>query len=253
MVINTHMMNGYDLSRRFWDYAFNNPEKIKPVHTAVYFFAIEHCNRLGWKEKFGYPTTMVMEAIGVKSYNTYVNALNDLVEMGFIQMIERSKNQYSANIIALSNFDKALDKAHDKALDKAFIKHDTKQSESTVQSTVQSTVSINKPINKEQINIGIYNDVNGWFQDEQFKSTWAAYVQLLKDNNKPTQDGKLNQRFEGLMRSSSYDMKTAIRMINQSLSNDWVNLYELKEESKEYDSGNAMYRLMVEANKNLKK
>lgn len=31
-------------------------------------------------------------------------------------MIERSKNQYSSNIIALSDFDKALDKALDKAM-----------------------------------------------------------------------------------------------------------------------------------------
>lgn len=138
-------MNSYELSRDFWDFAFENPEKIKPNHCAVYFFAIEHCNRLGWKEKFGFPTTMVMDAIGVKSYNTFLNSLNDLVEFGFIKMIERSKNQYSANIIALSKFDKALDKA----LDKAFIKHDTKQSESTVQSVDSIDKQINNITNKQ--------------------------------------------------------------------------------------------------------
>ena len=123
-------MNGYDLSRKFTDFCFENPSKIKPNHYALYFFAIEHCNRLGWKKEFGLPTTMTMEAIGVRSYNTYVNTFNDLVEFGFFNLVERSKNQYSSNIIALSNFNKALDKA----LDKAFIKHDTKQSESTQQS-----------------------------------------------------------------------------------------------------------------------
>jgi len=137
-------MNSYELSRVWFDYCFVNPDKIKPNHTAVYFFAIEHCNRLGWKEKFGFPTTMVMEALGIKSYNTYINTLNDIVEFGFIIMIEKSKNQYSANIIALSNFNKALDKA----LDKAFIKHAIKQSESTV----QSIDSIDKQYTKEQIN-----------------------------------------------------------------------------------------------------
>ena len=115
-------MNSYDLSRIFWNWAFENPDKVKPIHSAIYFFAIEHCNRLGWKEKFGFPTTMVMEAIGVKSYNTYLSGLLDLECFGFINMIEKSKNQYSANIIALSKYDKALDKA----LDKAFIKHTTK-------------------------------------------------------------------------------------------------------------------------------
>ena len=134
-------MNSYDLSRKWFDWTFENPERINPNHTALYFFIIEHCNRLGWKEKFGLPTTMAKEAIGIRSYNTYINTLNDLVEFGFVNLIEKSKNQYSSNIIALSNFDKA----HDKALDKALIKHGTKQRE--------SIDSINKQETKEQIYI----------------------------------------------------------------------------------------------------
>lgn len=126
--------NIYDLSRSWFNFCFEQPEKISPNHTALYFFCIEHCNRLGWKEKFGLPTTMAKEAIGIRSYNTYKKTLDDLVEFGFITMVELSKNQYSSNIIALSNFDKAPDKAPDKALDKAMIKHVTKQGESTRQS-----------------------------------------------------------------------------------------------------------------------
>jgi hypothetical protein len=128
----------FKLYRNFWDFAFENPEKIKPNHIAIFSFAIEHCNRLGWKKKFGLPSTMTMEAVGIKSYNTYITAFNELVEYGFIELIEKSKNQYSSNIIALSNNFKALDKA----LDKAFIKHTTKQDESTIQSTGESISSI---------------------------------------------------------------------------------------------------------------
>ena len=141
---------GYELSRQWFDFSFENPELIKPIHTAIYFFACEHCNRLGGKEKFGLPSIMTMEAIGVKSHNTYIKALNDLIEWGFIILHQKSKNQYSANIIAISKYDKALYKA----LDKAFIKHDTKQSESTIQSTVDIVKPItinNKPINNKQI------------------------------------------------------------------------------------------------------
>ena len=137
-------MNGYELSRMFWDFSFENPDRVKPIHSAIYFFAIEHCNRLGWKEKFGLPSQMVMEAIGIKNWKTYSSGLKDLVEFGFIKMIETSKNQYSSYIIALVNFTKA----HTKALDKALSKHGTKH----CQSTVQSTVSIDKQLNKEQIN-----------------------------------------------------------------------------------------------------
>jgi hypothetical protein len=138
-------LTGYELSRDWFDFCFENPELIKPNHTALYFFAIEHYNRLGGKDKFGFPSTMVMEAIGIKSYNTYIKTLNDLADWGAIKMIERSKNQYSANIIALSKFNKALNKA----LDKALIKHSTKQSESTV----QSISSIDKQRIIEQLTI----------------------------------------------------------------------------------------------------
>jgi len=142
-------MDYFKLTRAFWDYAFENPEKIKPNHCALYLFIVEHCNRLGWKYKFGLPTTMVKDAIGIRSYNTYITTLNDLVDFGLIDLIERSKNQYSSNIVAISNFDNALDKA----LDKALIKHSTKQSESTVQSidsiikqdtTIQNTLYENE-------------------------------------------------------------------------------------------------------------
>jgi hypothetical protein len=119
-------MNSYELSRAFIDYAFENPDKINPTHYAIYFFAIEHCNRLGWKRKFGLPSQMVMEAIGVKNWRTYIKCFNDLVEFGFIEVIEKSKNQYSSNIIAIVKNTKATTKA----LDKALQKHSTKQGKS---------------------------------------------------------------------------------------------------------------------------
>jgi hypothetical protein len=144
-------MNGYDLSRNFWDWAFENPDKVKPIHSAIYFFSIEHCNRLGWKEKFGLPSQMVMEAIGVKNWKTYSQALKELIDFGFITMIEKSTNQYSSNIIAIVNFTKAPTKAESKALDKALSKHSTKQG--------QSIVSIDKQVTIEQVTS---NNIPAW-------------------------------------------------------------------------------------------
>lgn len=135
-------LNGYDLSRDWWDWAFENPEKVTPNHAALYFFIIEHCNRLGWKEKFGLPTEMTKNAIGISNYRTYSKAFEDLIEWGFIRVIERSKNQYSANVVALVKNTIATTKA----LSKATQKHLQKQ--------VHGTVGIIKPltINKEPIN-----------------------------------------------------------------------------------------------------
>ena len=151
-------MDIYSLSRSFWDYAFENPDKIKPNHCALFFFAVEHCNRLGWKEKFGLPTTMVMEALGIKSYHTYIKAFNELVEFGFFVIHEKSRNQYSANVIALAKNNKA--KA--KALDKALSKHASKHSQSTHQS--------NDSIDIQDTSIQLYNSTkpNEEIQNEIF-------------------------------------------------------------------------------------
>ena len=135
--------SGYDLSRQYWDFAFENPELVKPIHAAIYFFAIEHCNRLGWKEKFGFPSQMVMDAIGIKNWRTYSSAFDEIVDWGFFDVKEKSKNQYSATIIAIVKNTKANTKALSKAIQKHSQKHSTKHS--------RSTVGINKQYNQEPI------------------------------------------------------------------------------------------------------
>lgn len=156
-------MTSYELSRAYFDWCFENPEKVSPNHTAIYFFAIEHCNRLGWKDKFGFPTQMAMEAIGIKKHQTYIKYFTDLVEWGFIKLVEKSKNQYSANVISLKS---AIPK-NGKALDNALIKHGAKQTESMG----QSNSSIDKQYNNEQITIEQYNNSFDLFWDLYDKKT----------------------------------------------------------------------------------
>lgn len=136
---------GYSLSRKFWNFAFENPHLIKPHHSSIFFFSVEHCNRMGWKSVFGFPTTMAMEAVGIKSYRTYIKHFNDLVDFGFITIVERSKNQFSSNIISIFGI-ASKDKADDKALVKALQKQMSKQVQSTCQGSGESIDSIIKPI-----------------------------------------------------------------------------------------------------------
>ena len=175
-------MNSYELSRNWFNWCFENPEKISPNHTAMYFFIIEHCNRLGWKEKFGLPMEMTKDAIGIKNYRTYSNTLNDLIEWGFITLIQKSKNQYSSNVIAIVK----NTKANTKALDKAMQKHSQKQ--------VESIVCIDKPYNNitiEQIN-NIYS----------FDEFWDLY-------DKKTDRKKCEQKFNRL----TNEQKTKIKEV----------------------------------------
>jgi len=213
--------NGYQLSRAWFDFCFENPELISPSHTAIYFFAIEHCNRLGWKSKFGFPTQMTMDALGIKKHQTYIRYFNDLCEWGFIKLVQRSMNQYSSNIISLQ----IARPKNGKALDKAFITHAAKQTESTG----QSKDSIDKPItnnhlNQEQITSAAIARV--WLDDEMEKAwdEWKAFRKEIKKTLKPSTEKKQIE----FLRARGPD---AVAIINQSITNGWTGLFDLKKQN----------------------
>ena len=137
-------MNGYELSRNWFDFAFENNSKITANHGILFFWLIEINNRLGWAKEFQITAKECMQGMGCHSYNTYKKCLDDLIKWEFIVLKRKAVNQFQTNIIALSNNNNPLYKAMDKAL----TKHGTKQSESTV----QSTGDIHKPITYKPIN-----------------------------------------------------------------------------------------------------
>lgn len=178
-------LNGYDLSRAWFDFCFENPELISPNHSAIYFFAIEHCNRLGWKSKFGFPTQMAMDAIGIKKHETYIRYFNDLCKWGFLELIQKSVNQYSSNIISLQI---ALPK-NGKALGKAILIHAGKQTHPNGVSIGESNSSIDKPItinNTEPLTLKIgqaenKNDFEEILNPSSFPTWRAECSAFLKD------------------------------------------------------------------------
>ena len=227
-------LNIYTLSRDWWNFCFINPDKIRPNHTALYFFAIEHCNRLGWKRKFGLPTTMAMEAIGIRSYNTFAETMADLIEWGFIIMHERSRNQWSANVVELLRNDKK--KRVDDALDRSLIKHRNKKSpikksestvqstsesnsESTVQSTHQSSVSIDKQVYK---NTNLQGTQELPFDSEEFRTAWQDLLREKKWRKKsPRAIGM------ALKKLARFPLEEALQMIENTVAGEWQGIFEL--------------------------
>ena len=108
-------MNGYELTRQWFDFRFENPSRCRSIHTELYLFIVDKWNRLGQRDEVGMPTSFTMEALGIGSYKTYSQALQDLIEFGFIKEIRISTNQHQSRIVALVKFAKATTKALSKA------------------------------------------------------------------------------------------------------------------------------------------
>ena len=148
-------MNWYNLSRKRFDFSFDNPENVNCNHTALYFYILDKWNRLWQKEKFWLPSLYTMEALGIKSKNTFYKTFNDLTDFWFIKIIQKSKNQNTSNIISLT-FASSKNKS---ALDSATIQQEYR--------TCVSGGNIDKQINKET-------------NKEQFELFWKEFPHARK-------------------------------------------------------------------------
>lgn len=171
-------MNSYQLSKIFCDWAIENPSRVKPEHYAIYFFAIERCNRLSWKRNFGLPAFEVMEVTGIKSYNSYKKYFEELVEFGFFEVVQRSKNQHTACVVALSNFDKATQKQ---------IESTCEADDKATQKQVQDTRDINKLV-KTSKNLETKNEEEDSATDDEpmwLKKEKQEFVDYVAQENPP--------------------------------------------------------------------
>lgn len=165
-------MNGYNLTRNWYNFKFENTKKVRHVHTDMYFYIIDLWNRLGQKNEFGLPTNVAMECLGIGSYNTYKKTLIDLIDFGFVILVKDSRNQHNSKIIALSKIDKATDKPLDKA---------------TIKATDKPTDTINKQYN---------NRTN----KQLYKSFSHLSISLL-DYNKLIESGYNKQQVDNILES----------------------------------------------------
>jgi len=138
-------MNWYDLHRMRLNFRFENPDKCRSIHSELFMYIVDLWNRLWQAKKFWLPTEMTMNLLGIWSYNTYHKAYEDLVSRWFIKEIQKSTNQYSARVIAISKIDKATNKALDKATIKA-----TDETTDDINKQVFNTITINNIYKSEQ-------------------------------------------------------------------------------------------------------
>ena len=174
-------MNGYNLLRAWFNYKFENPDKVRAVHSELFCYIVDLWNRLGQKDKFNLPTFNTMELLGMGSRNTYYKAIKDLEDFGFIKTITKSENQYNSRVIAISK----IKQAPIQALDQATIQADIQapiQAESTYINKKQKTIN-NKGIKDEYLNSTQWIEticMNKRLTLEQVKGKLSEFLDLLE-------------------------------------------------------------------------
>lgn len=175
--------NGYDLSRRWFDFAFENAEA-KCQHTALFMWIIELNNRLGWKEQFGLPTHATMEGLHIGNKSTYINALRDLAKWNFIQIVSESKNQYASTVVSLCRSKKAT--AQVTALDTALIQQSNDIDTGSVPIDKQRNQETKKPRNNRVVfTPPSENDIYNFMGELNMKSggKWAESKIVTESKN----------------------------------------------------------------------
>lgn len=93
---------GYILTKIWFHYAMNNERKVKPIHGILFLWCVEKNNRLDWREEYQLPTDEACSACGVVDRETFLKALKDLTDWGFINILQESKNRFTARYISLN-------------------------------------------------------------------------------------------------------------------------------------------------------
>lgn len=87
-------INVYEQLAAFYETIWCNP-KMKPQHSALYWFLVNQANRQRWPEWFTVPRDIAMNGSKITKRETYYKAIKVLEDMELIEYT-KSTNQYEA-------------------------------------------------------------------------------------------------------------------------------------------------------------
>lgn len=232
-------MNGYDLSRQWFDFSFENSRRVRPLHTAIYFWCIEKANRLGWPVEFQLPTDEACQALGLKDPKSFRDALNELVEFGAVRMVQQAQSQNVARYISLQGCQIGESGSLDRALSNENRLSEKRSSDTPSEplSDTPSTTPANPSTNPLNIKPQTTNHKQGKegstekpkavkppaaeltfppFAGEAFRQAWTMLLTSKNWKGKPDTALQLS-----LNKLAKYDETFAVELMQSALENNW--------------------------------
>lgn len=216
----------FDYFNGYWNWASINPNKVNHTSTAIYFYILSIANELHWKESFGLSSTQIMNGVNIANYKTYKKHFDELVENGLIKVVQPSINQYKCNVLALVKFTIAQ----------------PKQSIEQDQSNYQSTTHIHKTIKEVKENkeykdkepksisdfVKLMDSEKYLGNDELLNKTFINFIQMRINIKKIPTKNAVELLTKKLRDLSKANKDVAIKILENSIENNWSTIYELK-------------------------
>ena len=209
-------MNGYQLTRQWFSFRFENSHKVTAAHSEFYFYLLDRWNRFGQKEVFSCPRILTMEVLGIGSHNTYKRIYQDLIAFGFIEEVSKACNRYKeCSYVRLSKNDTLSDTLSDSLPD-------------NLNDNLSDTIiELKNKGTKEQKKKGFDFSECGILIGLVEK--WLAYRKSIK---KPYKSQDSFDSFVKLLKDlSGNEIEKAEAVIEQSMANQWQGIFPLRQPS----------------------
>lgn len=200
----------------------------------------QKANELNWVSQFTMTNTELLYKAGFNNVQSLTNARNKLKQLKYIDYIPPKNRRYCGTYIL--NFDLLSLKNinYSTTLNSSFNSGLNSPLDSTFNSTLDSALNINKPNQtkqkEERKKDGQNNSsstyqkiIDNFTQDEKVKEAIWGYIQMrISKRAKPT-DRALELIFKKLALMSAGDIQMQISILNQSVMNNWTDIYPLKD------------------------
>lgn len=207
-------MNGYQLTRQWFSFRFENSHKVTAAHSEFYFYLLDRWNRFGQKEVFSCPRILTMEVLGIGSHNTYKKIYQDLIAFGFIEEVSKACNRYKeCSYVRLSKNDTLSDSLSDSLPD------------NLSDNLSDTIIELKNKGTKEQKKKGF--DFSGYGILTELMQKWVEYKKSIKNSYKS--QSSLDIVAKKLNELSGGDIQKAEAIVEQSIANQWQGLFELRQ------------------------